>query len=313
MANMWEPEIGTLGLETLPMSLFRILSRATTRAVFTAAAMACALGTASAADATIAAWGDSLTLSFGAQPGEDYPAVAAKILGRPVENHGIGGQTSTQIAARMGALAVLATVDGGTIRAAGPVPLTLSIDVVLDTAYGRATVDGVVCGARGTISAQPSRWTFTRSSAGEAVPCPAGSPFLPDVSVATHDGTVWLCLGRNGADTGHTIEADIAAAVASLGHDRYIVAPVLTAGTDGDATLAAIAAINANLQSTYGDRFVDVLAELLAAGDGSPADNADIAKGIVPRSLRWDFVHLTARGNEIVARAFAAATRRLGF
>lgn len=268
---------------------------------------------ARALEPTIAAWGDSLTLSFGAQPGEDYPTIAANLLGRPVENHGIGGQTSTQIAARMGALPVSTTVDGGAIPADAPVHLALNIDVVLDTAYGTATVDGTLCGIHGTVSAKTARWTFSRTQPGAATPCSAGSLFAPDVSAATHTGTVWLWLGRNGADPGHTIEADVAAAVASLGHDRYLVAPVLTAGTDSEATLAYIAAINANLKSTYGDRYVDVLAALLAGGNGSSDDTADIARSIVPRSLRWDFVHLTAPGNQIVAKAFAEATQHMGF
>ncbi len=264
-------------------------------------------------DRIIAAWGDSLTLGFGSSPGEDYPALAAAILERRVENHGIGGQTSTQIAARMGALPVSASVEGGTIPASGPAGVSLSVDITRDTAYGRATVDGALCEVRGTLSAQPRRWTFARTTPGAQAPCPPDSPFAPDVSAVTRSGTVWLWLGRNGADPGRTIEADIAAAVASLGHDRYLVAPVLTAGTDSDAALADIAATNARLKATYGDRFVDLLPLLLAAGSGSPDDDADIARGIVPRSLRWDFVHLTRQGNEIVAKAFADATGRLSF
>jgi hypothetical protein len=144
------------------------------------------------------------------------------------------------------------------------------------------------------------------------VSCPAGSRFLPDIGAPTRTGTVWLWLGRNGADPGHTIEGDVAAAVAWLGPQRALVASVLTADTDSDAQLRTIAAVNARLAATYGAQYVDVLADLLAAGNGSPEDQADIARGIVPRSLRWDFVHLTRRGNEIVADAMVRATERLG-
>jgi lysophospholipase L1-like esterase len=313
MPHRWGPEIDVTDLEIRALSLFPPRLPARLLALLAGIALLCAPSATPAADAAIAAWGDSLTLGFGMARGDDYPSIAAKLLGRPVENHGIGGQTSTQIAARMGALPVAASIDGGVIPASGPVFLTLGIDIVLDTAFGAAEVDGTLCGVHGTLAHRLLVRRFTRSEAGAATPCPAGSAFLPDVGATTHDGTVWLWLGRNGADPGRSIEADVAAAVAALGHDRYLVAPVLTAGTDSDATLAAIATINANLQAAYGPRYVDALAALLAAGDGSPEDTADITRGVVPRSLRWDFVHLTRRGNEIVAAAFADATRALGY
>lgn len=286
------------------------------RCVATLGAALLAAGSALGGEAPpIAAWGDSLTLGFGAAPGEDYPALAASLFSptRIVENHGIGGQTSTQIAARLNALPVAATVSGLAVPPDGPVPVdTLTVNIVLDTAFGRASVAGTLCGVRGTLATHPLQITFTREVPGTAVPCPAASTFVPDLSAATRRGTVWLWLGRNGADPGHTIEADVAAAVARLGLERSLVASVLTAGTDSDAQLEAIAGINARLAAAYGARYVDVLADLLAAGNGSPGDAADVARGIVPRSLRWDFVHLTRRGNEIVAAAMVRATERLG-
>lgn len=49
----------------------------------------------------ISAWGDSLTRGSGARPGGGYPEQIAAVTGRSVENHGIGGQTGSQILARM--------------------------------------------------------------------------------------------------------------------------------------------------------------------------------------------------------------------
>jgi hypothetical protein len=269
-----------------------------------------------AAGPPVAAWGDSLTLGYGSAPGEDYPAIASSLFAprRIVENHGMGGQTSTQIAARMGALPLAATVSGATIPGAGPVRVEmLSINVILDSAFGRGRVEGTLCGVHGLLVGHALRVTFNRDAPGAATSCAALSAFIPDRNAATQKGTVWLWFGRNGADPGRTIEADVAAAVAVLDHDRYLVASVLTASTDSDGQVGAIAAINANLKTVYGPRFVDVLAELLAAGNGSPEDIADAARGIVPRSLRTDFVHLTRHGNEIVAASQVAATQRLGF
>ncbi len=50
----------------------------------------------SAAGKNIICFGDSLTEGYGAKPGEDYPTVLAKLLGQPVINAGISGNTSRQ-------------------------------------------------------------------------------------------------------------------------------------------------------------------------------------------------------------------------
>lgn len=44
----------------------------------------------------IICFGDSITWGYGAAPGEDYPAVLAKMLNQPVINAGIDGDTSSE-------------------------------------------------------------------------------------------------------------------------------------------------------------------------------------------------------------------------
>ncbi len=61
-------------------------------------------GTAEAAPAPIVCWGDSLTFGAGVQTdGGRYPKVLSRLFtpSRPVRNAGIGGESSTQVAARM--------------------------------------------------------------------------------------------------------------------------------------------------------------------------------------------------------------------
>ncbi len=49
----------------------------------------------------IIAFGDSLTAGYGAQPGEDYPTRMAAILGVPILNAGVSGDTTDMALARI--------------------------------------------------------------------------------------------------------------------------------------------------------------------------------------------------------------------
>jgi lysophospholipase L1-like esterase len=268
----------------------------------------------------IVAWGDSLTAGAGAPVGSDFGSKAEALFGfaRDVDVEGIGGQNSTAIVARMNAIATTLSFRGATIPASGPVEVT-SRSTTGVTHQGPSALAGTVCGVLGMLGAQSTdggqtyAYDFTRATPGDAVPCPDGSEFRFVAGDQLRKRIAWLWMGTNGADIGHSISGDIAAAVASLGHDRYLVGSLLLGSTFHAARVADVKATNALLARTYGRRFVDIGAALAAAGDGSAGDAADVAAGYPPRSLRVDQLHLNARGYAIVAKAWHDATIELGF
>lgn len=169
--------------------------------------------------------------------------------------------------------------------------------------------NGWLAGVYGTMSTDSAgNWTFTREEPGELVECAADTSFITELGETMRQRIAWLWLGRNGAQDGHDVFDDIAAAVASLGHNRYLVGSILIPTNYDDST-----ALNARLKATYGARFVDVLSDLIGANDGSEGDLEDVASGYTPRSLRVDGVHLNDAGYAIVAAGFKAATDAMGW
>src|SRR5207248_3851927 len=53
--------------------------------------------------ANLIAFGDSLTAGYGANPGEDYPTRLSALIGEPVINAGVSGDTTGSALARLNA------------------------------------------------------------------------------------------------------------------------------------------------------------------------------------------------------------------
>jgi lysophospholipase L1-like esterase len=112
-----------------------------------------------------------------------------------------------------------------------------------------------------------------------------------------------LWAGRNGFKTipAADIKADIDLMIAHVEGGRWLVGGITPFADDtgGDTTLRL--ALNALLSSAYGNRYVDILTPMQAANDGSANDLADVAAGLIPRSLRGDGGHPNETGKQVNA------------
>jgi lysophospholipase L1-like esterase len=126
-----------------------------------------------------------------------------------------------------------------------------------------------------------------------------------------------------------TVESNIATAVASLpAGTKYLVmgiptselaAPYVGGLYTGGTYRPAVDTINSNNAATYGSRFVDINAYLIANGLSSQGitpttqDTIDLGHGIVPSSLRNDLVHWNDAGHKAVEGKMLSVIQGLGW
>ncbi|RCR67703.1 SGNH/GDSL hydrolase family protein [Larkinella punicea] len=121
----------------------------------------------------------------------------------------------------------------------------------------------------------------------------------------SYNTIIWA--GRNNYLEPEQIKADIASMVKALGHDRYLVLSIVNGsfGQNEDVFGAghdAIMKLNGELYTIYGDHYVNIHAYLLSQYDRSSyLDIVDHTDDVVPRSLRFDPLHLNEKGNQKVA------------
>jgi lysophospholipase L1-like esterase len=276
----------------------------------------------------IVCWGDSLTQGGGAGVG-NYSTRLADMSGRSVLRRGMGGQISTQIAARQGGLGVTLSVDNNTIPSSGSVSAnTLSINF-LNNAGGSANTNGTLCGIYGNLSwTSAGGYVFTRASSGDSKQCLPNSIFIPDVGETPyHLSVFWY--GRNQFNFSQTeqqleiqsdiIKRSIKASIDNLKtHKKHFVVLGITSGAGSfefAGSLNAIyrKALNAYLAETYPDNFIDIDTILLYSGSMTGQDLTDFNNGVIPSSLRTDSQHLNGDGYQIVAEAINSHINEKGW
>lgn len=281
------------------------------------------------APARLVLWGDSRTEGIGALAPDIFPAyVAAQLPSLVVVNAGRSGQTAAQIVARQGGAPALLTVTTNTIPAAGSVPVVSSSTNIFFYAgdpNAPGEFQGTLAGVAGTYRSDGTGATsFTRTTAGNAVSCPAGTPFIPDQAAAERSSIMFLCAGRNGIeldDPADTVPLTAQAVANLTGTPRYMVAGIMPdrGVRIGLPERAPYDRLNAALQSRHGSAYLDLAtppsdAEMLAIGFApDTSDRADIAAGCWPSGMFQDATHLLRTGQAIWAARVVARVRSRGW
>lgn len=185
------------------------------------------------------------------------------------------------------------------------------------------SMDGFVEGRAVTVSitnAAATDYKIIQTTPGaEALALSGAVTFIPAPSLDFVDATVVVWMGNNyyksgvpnayGDYTNPQLWVDLGKIIPWLQArgNRVILLPIIpatnmtTSGTGNDYD--AMEAANARTASLYPDLWAgDLLAALQAVGDGGATDNADIAAGFVPTSLRkpGDLLHLNSNGDAVV-------------
>ena len=283
---------------------------------------------------TINAWGDNLTAGVGAVSGQsDYPTQLGALLSRATANFGIAGQKSTQIAMREGGVASTLTIDGNSL-AAGGTPVQVD-DINGVAIVGMATAEepdfrllstvstnaaisetGTVggfhgtlirSGAGGTAGSTTELYTFTQDADAVSQTLPGPAAFVPDTG-QTLDQVAVFWMGNNNFSDSAQVLKDIAAAVAYLGNQKFLVLGILNSSSEAKGTTAynQIVQLNTQLKQVYGAQFIDIRTTLVAAFNPTDAqDTLDHQNDVPPTSLRSNSIDLNAKGYGVVAETVA--------
>lgn len=261
----------------------------------------------------ITCWGDSMTAGAGGG-GTTYPAVLQSLLTAAgytstVFNRGVGGENAPTICARAGGNPFIALPVGGVI----PATIT-AFEITLQPINGQVTkplMQGAssYTGRLGNVPGTFSRtvvdttytYFFTRTKAGSEVIANRPLPLYLDIGDQARGDITIIWIGQNGPNDVRAIQDAKAIIQRMTALDkRYLVISKPGGSSTSDVDDAAWFA-------EFGRRFIPIRQYLVKYGladagiTPTAQDNADMASGTVPTSLRFDGVHWLAPGYTILA------------
>jgi hypothetical protein len=283
----------------------------------------------SSSNATLAAWGDSLTEGwprppFNGDKSDSWPGVFQANWGGTVYNGGATGETADEIAIRQGGYVALLSVEGGSIPASGGVKVTTS--QVFTWYVSRVwSCAGTLNGVPGVLSRpiNSTELTFTRTAAGSAVAVTANTPFVSTPGEQQKAAIQVLFAGRN--DIGYTSVAGPVVDRVVLAHiamakragpdrRRFVTVGTTTATNEprGSAGHTDVTKINDTLARLYPQNYYDLRAYLVNRciyDQGITPTSADLtamANDTVPPSIMFDSIHYTPATAALVAAQIKA-------
>lgn len=275
-------------------------------------------------------WGDSLTQGTGATTGNAYPEVLSKLTGLTVHKYGFPGDDSKEIPGYQSSMPLL--VQPCTINASGVTQITItSYDGSNGIPFRFPSLINQYCninpvevgGIKGNIDLSASTnpesnvFTFTRLENGKSKKITYPVPLITNSSKEDRKNIQVICIGQNGGwDNDSSIlikQIRNMINFQELAYPKYIVLGIPAGTTDSRAQLEN------DLLLEFGAHFINARDYLVSRGladnDITPTetDLSDIKVGRVPKSLRYDTVHLNDYGYKVLANIVYNRGVKLGY
>ena len=236
-------------------------------------------------------------------------------------DQGRGGETSHHTAARLGAIPLEVSVEGGRLPSAGTVRLQPTpLDLV---AHFLRPFAGQVAGVPAVVHGTEEGVFLTRLRPGDPVAV-SGDPFIPTIGSALSGTDALLWMGKNDLHRGQEAAGVIEQILASARHLEQAGARVAVVGqfVNNDAEPALrqkVHEVNAACQAHFGPAHLEVqdflISPALPESTGLPPTREDLAaraNGEKPPSLSTDPGHFNQLGNVTIAARLRTGLQDLG-
>lgn len=241
-----------------------------------------------------------------------------------VLSHGYGGSGARQIAMAQGGYSIFvepfiipSTTTATEIELTSDLPSSVAIDFLNQTSNGFSDI--YIKGVRGNVSKQNGTVYFTRSELGSEVS--VDRPVKLKSNYYDTTGNILIVeVGTNDSyqKTWNDIKGYLPDAIREIvnhnNSDKYIVL-----GLTSKAYCSDVENCNYELATIFGEHFLDIRKYLIAYGledaDITPTaqDEADIANGEIPSSLRADSVHFNQDGGDVIGQLIYDYGKELGY
>lgn len=280
-------------------------------------------------------WGDSMMFGTGGDH-SILKVMSDELSNIPYFNFGVGGLKSENIAILQGGNPFFVELENNQIPSSGSSDLqSFTVDALNNKLeqFRYGTLQDI----RGMLIrvADPQnptntlKYTFVREEPGDPVMLLPNSTFVFDDAVKNRNELIIIWAGRNDPMDAQGIletKANLQAMIDYLGEfgrQHYLIISVCNGIADiegfGSETYQRIANLNAELSSTFGDRFIDLRRYMVDQAifdlgmNPSEIDLTDMALDCIPRSLLSDHVHFNTRGYKAAGKFLAQTIKSLNW